>query len=112
MNFEITKMKKIKEINNDMIHSYYYLVYGRLYTGDHRRYLKIKYVMYFDVFDIQEYFDKERITQANVKEYLRVLAYSNISYYIGNITSELDKNGIKALIEYCNNTIKEYNEMR
>lgn len=112
MNFEITKMEKIREINNDMVHNYYYLVHGRLYTGDHKRYLKIKHVVYFDIFDIQEYFDKERTTQADTKEYARELAYSNISYYIGNITGEQDRNGLKALLGYCNATIKEYNEMR
>jgi hypothetical protein len=32
VDFEITKKQKILEINNDMCHNYYYLIYGRIYN--------------------------------------------------------------------------------
>lgn len=70
VDFEITKKQKLLEINNDMCHNYYYLIYGRIYNENKTRYKKFKYVEWFDIFDVQEFFeDKEYITKKDVEEY-------------------------------------------
>ena len=109
INFEITKTQKIKEVNNDMCHNYYYLIHGRIYNEDKTRMRKFKYVLWFDIFDVQEFFeDKEYITYNDILEYRNNLEVP----YLHNIKDYNDKKGLKAFYEYCNETIKQYNKIR
>lgn len=107
VDFEITKIQKIKEVNNSMCHNYYFLVYGRIYNEDRTRMRKFKYVQWFDIFDVQEFFkDKEWITQEDVREYLNNLEVP----YLYNIKDYNDEKDLKEFYNYCNETINEYNK--
>ena len=107
VDFEITKRQKIKEVNNSMCHNYYFLVYGRIYNEGRTRMRKFKYVEWFDIFDVQEFFeDKEWITQEDVREYLNNLEVP----YLYNIKDYNDEKGLKEFYNYCNETINEYNK--
>ena len=77
VNFEYTKINKIYEVNNDMVHNYYYIYYGRIYNKEHTRYRKFKYVEWFDIQDVMEYFDKD------VNEYVKN-SHDNIMNYLLN----------------------------
>lgn len=107
VDFEITKRQKIREVNNSMCHNYYFLVYGRIYNEGRTRMRKFKYVEWFDIFDVQEFFeDKEWITQEGVREYLNNLEVP----YLYNIKDYNDEKGLKEFYNYCNETINEYNK--
>ncbi|MGM9881470.1 MAG: hypothetical protein ACI31S_01350 [Bacilli bacterium] len=108
VNFEITKKQKILEINNDMCHNYYFLIYGRIYNDGKTRYRKFKYIEWFDIFDVQEFFeDKEYITKKDIEEYR-----DNIEIpYLYNIKNYNDEKGLKEFYNYCNETIEDYNKI-
>lgn len=107
VDFEITKRQKIREVNNSMCHNYYFLVYGRIYNEGRTRMRKFKYVEWFDIFDVQEFFeDKEWITQEDAREYLNNLKVP----YLYNIKDYNDEKGLKEFYNYCNETINEYNK--
>lgn len=107
VDFEITKKQKIYEVNNDMTHNWYFLVYGRIYNKEKTRYRKFKYVEWFDAFEVQEFFDKEYIGESDIREYL-----NNIECpYIQNIKSYDDNEGLKEFYAFCNDTIREYNKL-
>lgn len=109
-NYKITKMQLIKEVNNSMCHNYYYLVNFRLFNEDNTRYKKGKFVVLFDIFDLQEYYIDEdeklrAITQEEIKQYASEIAVNTLeSYY-------RDYNNTSDLYEYCNNTIEDYNKI-
>ena len=108
VDFEITKQQKILEINNDMCHNYYFLIHGRIYNEGKTRMRKFKYVQWFDIFDVQDFFeDKEWITQEDVREYLNNLEVP----YLYNIKDYNDEKGLKEFYEYCNKTIEDYNRI-
>ena len=108
IDFEITKKQKILEINNDMCHNFYFLIYGRIYNESKTKYKKFKYVEWFDVFDVQEFFDdKEYITKNDIIDYLNNLENS----YLLNIKDYNDEKGLKEFYNYCNETIKKYNDI-
>lgn len=106
MENKVTRIVKLLEVNNDMVHNYYYLVYGRIIDNNTKKYLKYKFVMWFDIFDLQEYFEKDCISKSDIKQYANELSYNYIGYDIKNIN---DKNGIKNFLTECNKTIENYN---
>lgn len=108
VDFEITKKQKLLEINNDMCHNYYYIVYGRIYNESKTRCRKFRYVQWFDIFDVQEFFeDKEYITKKDVEKYR-----DNIEIpYLYNIKNYNDEKGLKEFYNYCNETIEDYNKI-
>ena len=57
MEIKITKRTKLLEINNDMCHNFYYLVNGRFYNENKTAYRRFKFVIWFDIFDVDEYFN-------------------------------------------------------
>lgn len=107
VDFEITKKEKIKEVNNDKCHNYYYLIHGRIYNEGKTRMRKFKYVVWFDIFDVQEYFNKDLITKEDIKDYLNDME----NVYLVNIKSYNDEKGLKDFYEYCNETIEDYNRI-
>lgn len=108
MENKITKITKLLEVNNDMVHNYYYLVHGRLIDNKNKKYLKYKFVMLFDIFDVQEYFEKDIITKDDIKEYKNILSFDYIPYNIKDIN---DKEHIKEFLKECNSTIDNYNKI-
>jgi hypothetical protein len=107
MNIEYTKINKILEVNNDMVHNYYYIYYGRIYNENKTRYRKFKYIEWFDIFDIQEYFEKEWVTKEDIKEYA-----SNIeNSYLLTIKDYNDTKGLKEFYNFCRESIENYNKI-
>lgn len=107
VNFEITKKQKILEVNNDMCHNYYFLIYGRIYNENKTRYRKFKYIEWFDIFDVMEFFNKEFITKQDIKEYLNNIENG----YLTNIENYNDEKHLKEFYKYCNETIENYNKI-
>lgn len=105
VDYKITKKQKILEVNNDMVHNYYYLIYGHLYNEDKTRYRKFKFVVWFDICDLQEYFDKDWITKEDIKEYLEEQIDCNIAI----IKDYNDTESLKQFYNFCNDTINDYN---
>lgn len=106
MNYEvkITKTSKLLEVNNDMVHNFYYLVYGRIINKDKTKYKKFKFVLFYDIFDLQEYWDDIVITKDMEKEYRNELIFNMVST-IKSYDDTID------FYELCNNTIKNYNKI-
>lgn len=109
VDFKITKTQKLKEVNNSMCHNYYYIIYGRIYNESKTKYRKFKYVIWFDIFDIQEYYEKDFVTKEEIKNYVDDLIYSISHTY--NIKNFNDEKELKSFYEYCNETIEEYNKI-
>lgn len=107
VNVEYTKIQKINEVNNDMVHNYYYIYYGRIYNQEHTKYRKFKYIYWFDIFDVQEFFEKDVITKQDVREY----ALNIENNYIYNIKDYEDKESLKKFYKNCNETIRKYNKI-
>ena len=108
VNFEITKRQKLYEQNINMVcHNFYYLIHGRLYNEDKTRFRKFKFVEWFDIFDIMEFFDTDYYNEKLIKEYVNNIENS----YLLNIQDFDDKKGLNDLYNYCNETIDYYNDM-
>lgn len=108
VDFKITKKQKILEVNNDKAHNFYFLIYGRIYNKEKTRYRKFKFVEWFDIFDLQEYFEKEYITEDDIKQYVNELIDTT---NITNIKDYNDKEGLKNFYDFCNDTIRRYNNI-
>lgn len=99
---KITKTSKLLEVNNDMVHNFYYLVHGRIINENKTKYKKFRFVLFYDIFDLQEYSENDKITKEMEKEYRDVLIFNMLS----TIKSYDDT---KDFYELCNDTIKNYN---
>ena len=104
MEIKITKKEKLQEINNSMVHNFYYLIHGRIYNDDKTKYKKFKFVLFFDVFDVQEYFEQDYYTPDNIKDYIDAL----IDGYISLIPNYENTTGFFIT---CNDTITRYNKI-
>ena len=107
VDFKITKKQKLLEVNNDMAHNFYYLICGHIYNDDKTRYRKFKYVVWFDIFDLQEYYEKDYITNVDIKNYIDILEIPCLV----NIKNYNDTEGLKEFYNYCNETIENYNQI-
>lgn len=107
VDFKITKRTKLFEQNNDMAHNYYYLIQGHIYNENKTRYRKFKFVLWFDIFDLQEFFEKDIISQNDIKQYLNEIEFTHLL----NIENYDDTQGLKQFYDYCNDTIKDYNRI-
>lgn len=103
---KLTTHRKILEVNNDKCHNFYYVQYGRIYNSDKTRYRKFKFVLWFDIFDVVEYFDKDIVSKKEITEFANELAWNICETYKGNIKSY---NDCKAFYDWCNETIDDYN---
>ena len=99
----ITRIQKIKEVCNDMCHNWYYLVYGRIYTKDRKAFQRFKYVVWFDVFDVCEFYEKDGVTSQEIKNYSFEVATAFIPSW--NLCAE----NCTDFLNDCNQTIKRYN---
>lgn len=104
MDIKITKRQLLKEVNNDMVHAFYYLVYGRIYNSSKTRYKKFKFVVHFEAWEIQEYFEQDGYTEESKREFIEEMIFC----YIGAIKSYDD---MKDFYELCNDTINRYNKV-
>lgn len=108
-NIKITKTSKLLEVNNDMVHNFYYLVHGRIINENRTKYKKFRFVLFYDVFELQEYFETKDnetvvITKDMEKEYR--------NYLIFNMVDTIKSyNDTKYFYELCIDTIKNYNKV-
>lgn len=113
MQHEITKITKIKEINNEWAHNFYMVVNGRTYNDEHKRYYTWHFVEWFDIFDLQEWFEDEngkipKLNEQRQKEYARELAWAFID---GEGWRDYQNNEQRdKFINACNETIIDYNK--
>ena len=118
VDWRITKRTKLLEINNDMCHNYYYLIHGKFYNDDHTAYRKFKFVLWFDIFDVDEYFNciddddgckyiDRPITKNMIREYLDEIMWSTVSM----ISDYNNENQLKDFYNWCNDSIIRYNEI-
>ena len=107
VNIKYTTITRLLEVNNDMVHNFYYIYYGRIYNEDKTRYRRFKYIEWFDMFDVQEYYEKDWITQDDINNYALTLENS----YLLMIKDYNDIKHFKEFFEYCNETIKNYNKI-
>ena len=118
MEIKITKRTKLLEINNDMCHNYYYLVHGRFYNNDHSAYRKFKFVLWFDIFDVDEYFNyiddddgcryiDRPITENMIMEYLDEIMWSTVNM----VDDYNNEKQLKYFYDWCNDSIIKYNEI-
>lgn len=103
---ELTTHKKILEVNNDKCHNFYYVQHGRIYNADKTRYRKFKFVFWFDIFDVMEYFEQDIVSKRDITEYANEIAWSYCETYKGCIKSY---NDCKAFYDWCNETIDDFN---
>ena len=106
---KITKTSKLLEVNNDMVHNFYYLVNGRIINESKTKYKKFRFVLFYDIFDIQEYYTDDngnciKITKELEKEYRNELIYGMTS-----IIKSYDDT--KDFYNMCNDTIENYNRI-
>lgn len=107
VDFKITRTKLLKEHNTDMAHNYYFLIQGRLYSEDKTRYRRFKFVEWVDIFDIQEYFDKDWININDAKEFALECAISRIEM----IKDFNDSKTLKDFYAFMCESIDNYNKM-
>lgn len=92
-----------KEVNNDKTHNYYYYVRGRIINDDKTKYKKFGFVVWFDVFDLQDYYEeKDVFTKKDILGYLDVIIWSTVS-----MVKSYDD--CKNFYEFCKNSIDQYN---
>ena len=99
----ITRIQKIKEVCNDMCHNWYYLVYGRIYTKDRKAFQRFKYVVWFDVFDVCEYYEKDGVTSQEIKNYSFEVATAFVPSF------DMIAENCTDFLNDCNQTIERYN---
>lgn len=118
MEVKITKRQKILEINNDMCHNYYYLVHGRFYNEDHSTYRKFQFVLWFDIFDVDEYFNyidfddgsewiDRPITTDMIDEYYKEIIWSTVSV----VSDYNNEKQLRYFYDWCDDSIIRYNEI-
>lgn len=107
MKIEYTKINLLWEHNCDMAHNYYYIYYGKIYNEDKTRYRKFKYVDWFDIFDLQEYYEKDYITKEDIRNYALTLENG----YLLSIKDYNDTKGLKEFYNYCRESIENYNRI-
>lgn len=103
MEIKITKKTKLLEQNNDKAHNFYYLINGKILNDEKTRYRPFKFVLFFDAFEIQEYYEQDYYSKEDLKNFIDELCFS----YTQHIKSYDD---CKEFFEICNDSINSYNK--
>ena len=103
---EFTKLEKLLEVNNSMCHNYYYLQYGRIYNKDKTQFRRFKFVEWADIEDICDYYEKDFVTNEEIKRCMGEYAWATCESQEGLIKSFDD---CQAFYDWCNETIERYN---
>ena len=103
---ELTTHKKIKEVNGAMCHNFYYVQHGRIYNADHTRFRRFRFILWFDINDVCEYFDKDIVTRQEIAQYATEIGWSHCESNDNLIGSF---NDYHRFYDWCNKTINHYN---
>lgn len=104
---ELTTHKKLLEVNNDMCHNFYYVQHGRIHNADKTQMRRFKFVFWFDIFDVMEYFEKDAVSKQEIAEYASEIGWNTYETYNGLIRSFDD---CQAFYDWCNETINDFNK--
>lgn len=96
---ELTKKLLIARVNNSMTSYRKYLVYFNAYVSQYK-YMKLKKIITIFDDDIYEYYEKDHLTQKEIKTAINDLIYGDINYI---------NNDVFETREMCNKSIIEYN---
>ena len=107
VDYKITKTTLLQEQNNDMCHNFYYLIQGRLYNEDKTKYRKFKFVEWVDIFDAQEYYEKDYVTDKEIKDFALECAISQIEM----VNDFNDEKSLKEFYNMMVETIENYNKL-
>lgn len=106
MEIKITKRTLAHEVNNDMVHNYYYYVQGRIYNDDNTRYKKFGFIVWFDVEDLAEFYeDKDIFTKKDILNYVDEMSFCCFTDYIKAYDD------CKYFYEICRQSIENYNKI-
>ena len=98
------KTQLIWEVNNDMCHNFYYMVYVRIYSTNLPNHWKgFRFIVWFDINDVCEFYDKDRVTKKEIAEYK--------NEWINSADYPTDYNNTANFLNWCNETIRRYNKM-
>ena len=102
---KVTKIRLIREVNNCMCHNFYYEVRFRVYANEHH-YWKGNFVVWFDTYDLADFYDKDTFTKKEIREYIEMLASNFLDAAPKkNVTRET----MAGFYAACSETIANYN---
>lgn len=104
---ELTRLEKIWEVDTSMCHNYYYLQHGRIYNADKTEFRRFKFVVWNDIENICEYYDKYFVTNEEIKRYMGEYAWETCDVEADYLIKSYDD--CQAFYDWCNETIKEFN---
>ena len=101
----VTKIRLIREVNNEKCHNFYYEIRFRVYaTPTH--YWKGNFVEWFDTNDLAEYYDKDTFTKKDIREYIEMLA----SNFIDSAPrKDINRETMRSFYDMCRYSIENYN---
>lgn len=102
MEVKITKRRKLHEVCNDMCHNWYYEVSGRIINDDNTRFRKFHFVVWFDIFDLQEHYDADCISQKQILDYVSEMAWAVTDLIV-------DFDNCSYFYDECRRSIERYN---
>ena len=79
MEIKINKTEKLLEVNNTMVHNFYFLIKGRMYNDSKTESKKFKFVVWFDVFELLEYFESDSYSESDIYDFLNDLTANELS---------------------------------
>lgn len=110
--FKITKINKLREINNDMAHNYYFIAYGKIYNNEHTMFKRFKFIVYFDIFDLREYFEKDVISNEDIRNYANDYIFNEcLTYQLNDEYTYYSVDRLQQFFQFCCKTIENYNSL-
>ena len=62
-----------------MVHNFYFLIKGRMYNNSKTESKKFKFVIWFDVFELLEYFESDTYSESDIYDFLNDLTANELS---------------------------------
>ena len=103
MEIKINKTEKLLEVNNDMVHNFYFLIKGRMYNDSKTESKKFKFVIWFDVFEVLEYFESDSYSESDIYDFLNDLTANELSLI-------KSYNDCQDFYNKCHQSIDKFNE--
>ena len=103
MDIKINKTEKLLEVNNDMVHNFYFLIKGRMYNDSKTESKKFKFVIWFDVFEVLEYFESDSYSESDLYDFLNDLTANELSLI-------KSYNDCQDFYNRCHQSIDKFNE--
>lgn len=110
--FTFTKMRLIYEPNNDMVHNYYWCYDVRHFVTD-KSFYRYRFVRWFDIQDVCDYYGKDRVTKKEIREYAAEIGMGFFDTYCPKTIEggRCAKEDIIKCRKACSETIENYNRL-